>query len=186
MQMEVYKPIEGYGNAYKIGDQGHVISVKRTFIRKNGRPMSIKEQFMKQRQDMKGYWRVCLSDNGKTKFVAVHRLVATAFIPNPDNKPQINHIDGNKGNNCVWNLEWCTNGENQKHAYRTGLKHSVDSSGRPKVRVAMIDPVSGEQVATFESFNEAARKMKIFAPNIRKVVLGERNTTGGWKWKAVM
>lgn len=183
---EVFKPVSGYGGAYEISNLGNVRSVTRKVIRRNGRVISIKGKDMAMRTDEKGYMRVCLNNNGKTKRVAVHRLVAMAYLPNPDNKPQINHIDGNKGNNCVWNLEWCTNGENQKHAYRTGLKHSVDSSGRPKVRVAMIDPVSGEQVATFESFNEAARKMKIFAPNIRKVVLGERNTTGGWKWKAVM
>lgn len=67
----------------------------------------------------RGYKTVRM-DGGKTKMI--HRLVAEAFIPNPDNKPFVNHIDGNKLNNCLDNLEWCTNGENVKHAISTGLR----------------------------------------------------------------
>ena len=69
-----------------------------------------------------GYKRVHVSKNGKSKRLLVHRIVATAFIPNPDNLPEVNHKDGNKQNNNVSNLEWVTASENQKHAYKTGLK----------------------------------------------------------------
>jgi hypothetical protein len=72
---------------------------------------------MKPFTDKEGYMRVKLL--GKTK--KVHRLVAQAFIPNPDNKPTVNHIDGNRSNNCVENLEWATYSENKQHAYDTGL-----------------------------------------------------------------
>ncbi len=68
-----------------------------------------------------GYAYVMLKHNGKYKHYAIHRLVTEAFIPNPDNKPEVNHIDGDKSNNVVYNLEWCTGKENKIHAYNTGL-----------------------------------------------------------------
>lgn len=69
----------------------------------------------------RGYKRIHLCDNGRVYVTGLHRLVALAFIPNPDNKPQVNHIDGNPSNNCIDNLEWVTNQENVQHAWDTGL-----------------------------------------------------------------
>ena len=103
---EIWKEIPGYEKKYKVSNLGNVYSNKHKRILK---PYKVR----------KGYLRVDLFGS---KFVRkhqkVHRLVAMAFIPNPDNKPQINHIDGNPANNCVTNLEWCTNDENQKHAQK--------------------------------------------------------------------
>lgn len=72
----------------------------------------------------RGYPRVYLQINGKKKVMKIHRLVAELFVPNPDNKREVNHKDGNKRNNNADNLEWCTRSENLKHAYRTGLRKS--------------------------------------------------------------
>ena len=80
----------------------------------------LKEYIMKQTING-GYYRVYLRKNTKRKTLLVHRILALVFIPNIDNKPCINHIDGNKLNNSLTNLEWVTYGENQKHAYRIGL-----------------------------------------------------------------
>lgn len=101
--MEIYKDIKGYKNRYQITSWGRVYSIE------SGR-------FLRNEKTQKGYCRVVLvAENGKKAHFRVHRLVAEAFIPNPDNKPQVNHIDGNKLNNSITNLEWVTNQENYEH-----------------------------------------------------------------------
>lgn len=79
-------------------------------------------------RDLEGYKRISIYVNGKVTDLRIHRLVATAFIPNLNNKPQVNHINGNRSDNCATNLEWCTNAENQKHAYKIGLRDSKSNS----------------------------------------------------------
>jgi len=105
--MEHFKKIKGYPN-YLISDQGRVYSCKR-------------KKFLKLRKDKDGYLRVDLSKNGIVKTHTIHRLVANAFIPNPENKETVNHIDGIKINNFVENLEWATHSENTQHGFDNGL-----------------------------------------------------------------
>lgn len=89
----------------------------------DGRIYSTKRnKYLQQRVGPRGYMMVNLSIDGKCKTFTVHRLIATAWIPNPDNKEQINHIDGDKTNNSVNNLEWCTSSQNVIHAFDTGLR----------------------------------------------------------------
>lgn len=98
-----WKLIEGFDGIYSVSNYGEVRN------NKTGR-------LMKPIKNEKGYLRVGLTTNGKLKCMRVHRLVAQAFIHNPDNKPEVNHIDFNKENNCVSNLEWVTGKENTKHS----------------------------------------------------------------------
>lgn len=98
-----YTYINGYNRSYRIYTDGEVWSVRSG-------------KFLKQ-ESSKGYKRVTLSINGKTKRFQVHRLVAMYFIENPLNKPCVNHIDGDKENNELKNLEWCTYSENERHSY---------------------------------------------------------------------
>ena len=88
----------------------------------------------RQYLEKRGYYTVAIYENGVRKFKKVHRLVAEAFIPNPENKSQVNHIDGNKLNNDVSNLEWATNSENQKHAYKVGLQKIRRGKSSPMFR----------------------------------------------------
>lgn len=148
--MEIWKDIEGFEGYYQISNKGNVRSVNRFDGVHDRQGLPIKQN-LKQN----GYLQVGLRKHGKRKWFGVHRLVAIHFIENPDNKPQVNHIDGNKLNNTVENLEWVTGGENQTHAVKMGLrimprgeknsaygKYGADSkSAKPVIR---RDPKTGE------------------------------------------
>jgi uncharacterized protein YaiE (UPF0345 family) len=105
--MEIWKDIEGFETLYEVSNYGNIKNKTTNKIRKLG-------------VHSMGYWHVDLWIKGKQFNKHVHRLVANAFIPNPDNKPFVNHKDGNKQNNFVDNLEWCTPLENMKHARKNG------------------------------------------------------------------
>ena len=130
-----------------------------------------------------GYYLVTLV-NSKTKVRKnqfIHRLLAQAFIPNPDPKHKIhvNHIDGNKQNNSLDNLEWVTPKENARHAVDNGLT-TYEHCEKP---VLQIDRETGEIIAEYKSQREAQDKTGIARQNISKVVRGLRNHAGGYVWK---
>ena len=112
-----YKAIPGYEDIYEINEQGLVRSLDRTILHKNGKKFIIKGR-IRPPQKPKGerYYSVALNKGAQAKMIRIHRLVALTFIPNPYNKPIVNHIDGNPLNNNVSNLEWCTQEENMHHS----------------------------------------------------------------------
>lgn len=112
------KEIKGKRETYIITSDGKVFTKEREYSHGGVKP----KHFLKQTLNSNNYLRVSMTICNKRKNYLVHRLVAQAFIPNPNNLPQVNHKDGNKLNNCVENLEWCTKSENEKHAYKLGLK----------------------------------------------------------------
>lgn len=115
---EIWKDIEGYEGIYQVSNLGRI----KSFIGYNGHEYVDRVKILKQSNTTTGYKKVELTKNKLKKSHKVHRLVAFAFIPNPNHKPNINHKDGNPVNNKVENLEWCTQKENVQHAVDTGLR----------------------------------------------------------------
>lgn len=113
---EVFEDLKGYEESYQINDFGRIFTKRRLVGNQIYYGRELIPQITKD-----GYLKVTLSKDGESKKFYLHRLVAIQFLDNPDNLPQVNHIDGNKLNNQVSNLEWCTKQENQNHAVRTGL-----------------------------------------------------------------
>lgn len=154
----MFKKLEGFDYDYLIDTEGNV-------YRK-----------LTPNQHPQGYLRLGLRAKGVRKHFNVHRLVAQAFIPNPDNKPFVNHIDGNKANNRVENLEWCDQSENMLHAYNTGLK---DPSHPKAVEQYTLD---GEYVCSYSSREEAAKAVGAWGCNINKAI-NRGSVCAGFLWR---
>jgi DNA-binding XRE family transcriptional regulator len=134
---EVWMPIKDYENLYEISNLGRVKSLRR-FVKNRDFYVRVNEKILKPGFNGK-YYQVHLCKNGKSPLFEISRLVAESFIINPENKPEVNHEDGNKLNNFANNLEWNTNSENQLHAYKTGLKSAKGSkNGRSKLKESDI------------------------------------------------
>jgi len=122
-----------------------------------------------------GYRRI--STTNKRYFV--HRLVAEMFIPNPENKPVVNHIDGNKLNNNVSNLEWVTHSENDIHAFKMGLRKAMN-----KRKVAMLND-DNQIIRVFDSIKDALHYLGLKTNNISSCCDGKREHAGGYRWKYI-
>ncbi|MGJ1211954.1 NUMOD4 domain-containing protein [Sphingobacterium multivorum] len=117
---EIWLPVPNYPN-YEVSNLGRVKTLQRAMKSKAGSIAAVNEKIMKGSFSRDGYPIVKISNQFGKKILKVHRLVAMAFIPNPDNKPQVNHINGVKTDNYTDNLEWVTGKENVTHGYQTGL-----------------------------------------------------------------
>ena len=140
-----WRDISGYEGLYQVSNTGEVRSLDR--ITTGNRRRKIKGKPIKQSKTTTGYWKVELCKDGKARSKKVHRLVAGAFIDNPENKPNINHKDNNPLNNNVDNLEWCTQAENVVHAYMIG---ATKQSKKPRVA---FDDIVESVIAEYIPYN---------------------------------
>lgn len=172
---EIWKDVVGYEGLYKVSNFGRIKSFP---LRSNHNG----ELIMKN-QIITGYKVVSLCKNNKMKLVKVHRLVAIAFIDNPDNKPQVNHIDGNKLNNNVDNLEWVTAQENSIHAFRTGLRNNPQ--GKENGRSLIVEQIDKDNrlIAEYYGTREAERQTGVYHSSISACCKGKIQSAGGFKWR---
>lgn len=160
--IEEWKDINGYEGLYQVSNLGRVKSFKGK-----------SERILKPGLNAKGYLGVNLYKNSKPKNIRVHRLVARAFIPNQENKPEVNHIDEDKTNNTVSNLEWTTGKENNNHGTRIE---------RTSKAIKAIDIATGEW-NEYPSIRECGRQLNLNQSNIIKQLKGKLRHVGGYVFK---
>ena len=186
--MEIWKPIKNYEDLYMISNYGNIKSLDRTT--KNGSGYYIKKgKILKKHINNKGYEYVRLKDNKTPNKQYIHRLVAQAFIPNPDNKPQINHKDCNPLNNNVSNLEWCTRKENMSYMSKLGRSKK---EGIWLAKITYKNMLKGKRVAQMDLKNNKiyvyptiqSVKQNGFLPGqVCKCCKGIQKKHKGYEWK---
>lgn len=171
--MEIWKEIDGYNGVYFVSNLGQVKSIDHYCSNRTGSGKQTGRVF-KIQVSYKGYLRVALSKNKKKFHTSVHRLIAKAFIPNPENKPQVNHINGIKSDNRIENLEWCTNGENMTHAFKNNLvnlnygekHHNSKLSNDDVLRVRKLHSLGFTCKSLAEDYNVSQTAMSKILRNI--------------------
>jgi hypothetical protein len=174
--MEEWRTVEEY-NDYQISNEGRVKSYKTNT-----------EKIMSHTVNENGYVTIILYKNSKYKHYKIHRLVATAFIPNTENKPYVNHIDGDKNNNFASNLEWCTRSENEIHKHKVlGIKgNMIGKFGKLHPRIKIVNQYNKENglfIASFYGASEAARVINGHQSNISACCRGIVSSAYGFSWK---
>lgn len=187
---EIWKDIQGYEGLYQISNLGNVKSLHYGAKANHPNWKSQTERIIKQRIATSGYCRVELYKPQSRKCFYVHRLVALTFIPNPENKSEVNHIDGNKLNNCVENLEWNTKSENISHSFASGL-HVSPMKGRkgaksPCSKLIIQYDLSGKFINLWNSISEAANSLQINGSSISNCAKLKQKTSFGYIWRYVI
>lgn len=183
---EIWKDIKGYEGLYKVSNLGRIkriLFVNNIIVKKQ-------DKILKNQKHSAGYNIITLTKNSQQKICLIHRLVAEAFLEKIDGKTYINHKDGNKSNNSVDNLEWCTQKENMQHAVKHNLIHysKVEKGAKnPRaLKIKMIDKDTNKIVKTFDSIVDARDFFgKKSSGGIVHCLKGRIKTIYGYKWEYV-
>lgn len=206
MQQEIWKDIPGFPG-YQASNNGNIRSVTH-FMNNRWETKTLKKGRILRQEKVKGYWRIVIRRNGKKENRLVSRLVAMAFIPNPENKPCIDHIDGDPSNNNISNLRWVTYKENSNNPI-SKKRHSDAAMGEKNHRYGKTNEqthnskrvkcftFAGEHLKTYPSCAEAERQTGISKRSIAEAALGKKRfiksvgrfktkrSAGGYLWKYV-
>lgn len=192
--MEIWKDVENFEGYYQVSNTGRVRSLTRTIATSGGHLTTYKGRELKLKTDKYGYSVAFISKRteGIRKSVTVHRLVATAFLKMVDGKDSVNHIDGNKKNNNVSNLEWVTCKENTQHAIKNGLinldraRERMIFANKSNCK-GVIQMKDGMDIAFFSSLKEACLKITKGkyenSSSIAACCKGRRKTAYGYTWR---
>lgn len=169
--MEIWKDVPGYIGLYKVSNYGHVKSIKKQLV-------------LKICGSGNRYKTVALC-NGMRKTFRLHRLVAAAFIPNPENKPCVDHIDGDRANNHADNLRWSTRKQNANNPISIERYRKAGIIQKPykQLQIPVQQLKDGFLIGSYSSIREAERATGIAHTSISRVIRGTLNTAGGYKWK---
>lgn len=193
--IEDWKDIKGYENLYQVSNTGRVRSKERIARRNGITTKRLKSVILKPQKQVNGYLFVCLSKDGKYKQYLIHRLVATAFI---NGEGEVNHIDEDKTNNCVSNLEWVTHSDNINYGscIKRRIEHS-DFKGRnnpmfgrkgkdnPRsIPIRQYD-LQGNLIKEYDSAATAGRELNISSSSICRCANGFKRSYGGYIWKRI-
>lgn len=182
MDKEEWRPVKGYESLYEVSNHGNVRSLDRVVYQLHKDGGQARHVYKGKQLTIlirpNGYCYVNLVKDRHMKSPNVHRLVAIAFLDKPEGKDIINHIDADKTNNHVDNLEWCTQSHNAQHAYDIGLRKPPHQR-----KIGQYD-MDGNLIREWESIAKAMRTVP-HCKNITKVLSGERIQSGGYKWKYI-
>lgn len=188
MEEEIWKTIFGWDGYYLVSNMGNVKSIDRYVIRPNGVKVFVRGVNIKKSINKHGYLFVNLTKGNKCKSTLVHRLVASAFIPNPENKPYVNHKNFNRTDNNPSNLEWCTPKENTQHALTYGRctkpMLGVFNENHPSSKTVYQYFKNGDFISSFTSCSEAARAVSGSRNKISDAALrcSNKKSYRGYRW----
>lgn len=171
-EKEEWRPVVGYEGRYEVSNLGRVRSVERIIeaVGTYGGKRIVRSCILKPQYGKEPYGRVALGSGNEKR--RIHRLVAQAFIPNPENKRCVDHINGDKHDNRASNLRWCTHYENN---------NNVNTKKNARYPIMQIDPKTDEVIKVWDSVSEMRKQLGIY--NTHLVCQGKRRIMGGYKWK---
>lgn len=175
---EEWKPIVGFEDEYDISSIGRVRSLDREIVFNDGRKRVFRGKIKTVNINPNGYKAVGLSRHHKTITKYIHKLVAESFIDNPNNYNVVNHIDGNKLNNCFTNLEWTTFSDNSLHSYNV-LKQKKPKANGIAIPIKCYNIYTKETIF-LKSIREVERTLNISKTHIRRILDTDKNTKDGW------